>query len=61
MGETEIAKWLREAVTECNECGWRGVVLEYLPAFETDSPLAAFGANGELYCPECGEPFASPE
>lgn len=61
MSESEITTWLHDALTQCDECGWRGVVLEYLPAFESVSPLAAFGTNGELYCPECGEPFAADE
>lgn len=47
-------RMLQGAASSCGECGWLGVVLEYLPAF---GGLAAFGANGHPYCPECGEIF----
>lgn len=52
--EAAIAKGLEQHLRRCDECGWAGVVLEYLPMF---GGLNAFGDNGVCYCPECGEDF----
>ena len=54
LSQKSLEAILTHFVVRCGECGWRGVVLEYLPAFEG---LDAFGNNGLEYCPECGEIF----